>query len=214
MKSVLIGKENAGEIDNMFHGAGNLLMEFDNKSCCGGDHLIHALREKEVEISEADWRNLSMISLINQVMLGHHLFLRTELPLLGELIKKIMRLHGNKHKELIELYRLFCYLKNELEQHLFDEEELFFPFIIKYEKTNSIDALKQAKPFIDKLESDHDLVSKILKQIRLLTSNFTLPGDTCRTFALTFIMLNKLESNMEDHIHLENNFLFPRIRSS
>ncbi|WP_256757467.1 hemerythrin domain-containing protein [Cohnella sp. WQ 127256] len=153
----------------------------------------------------------SLAYLINHIMLEHHLFLRIELPYLSECITKIVQIHGHRDKQLIDLHRLYQLMKNELEQHLYEEEEQIFPTIVDYEKTNSSEFLKQAKQSIDRLVAAHSYFIFVLKQIRLTTANYTLPPHACQTYVLTYNKLRQLETRMFAHIQIENNVLFPRI---
>ena len=43
-----------------------------------------------------------------------------------------------------------------------------------------------------------------------LTNDFQLPADACPTFVAVFDGLKDLEADLHQHIHLENNILFPK----
>ena len=57
---------------------------------------------------------------------------------------------------------------------------------------------------------EHDTAGEILAQIRKVTNNYTLPEDACMSFRAYFLGLEDLERDLHQHIHLENNVLFPR----
>ena len=57
---------------------------------------------------------------------------------------------------------------------------------------------------------EHDVAGDFLAQMRQVTDNYTLPEDACPTFAALFEGLDALEKDLHEHIHLENNILFPK----
>ena len=56
----------------------------------------------------------------------------------------------------------------------------------------------------------HEEAGRLLKLLRSLTDGYKLPNDACRTFATMFELMETLEGDLHQHIHLENNILFPR----
>lgn len=84
----------------------------------------------------------------------------------------------------------------------------------EYEETGSRDVLDQAVQVIDRLEAEHDQTGELLKEMRRVSKDYALPEDACRTYTLSFSKLEELEADMFQHIHLENNVLFERLRQS
>jgi regulator of cell morphogenesis and NO signaling len=227
------GTEKIGDIVSQFPGAGHLFREYGIDFCCGGNRtLLTALRQKEINpesflgrLNQAyekanqqpdgntDWRKAPYTDLMNHIVHHHHAYLNEELPLLGGFTTKILRVHGPKHPELAELHRLFHQLKMDLEQHLISEEEVVFPMIAVFEKTGSKQVIEKAVQAADDLESEHSETGELLKKMREVTNGYKLPEGACRTYALTFHMLERLEADLFQHIHLENNILFPRLKS-
>lgn len=225
------GTEKIGDIVTVFPGASNLFKQAQIDFCCGGNRALSTvLRQMDLdeeaflaELNEAyekanqqadntDWRAVPYTDLINHVVNTHHAYLNNELPVLSQFVTKILRVHGPNHPELSSLHRAFHQLKMDLEQHLVSEEEIVFPLIAEYEKTGSTSALEKALQKIDELESEHDDAGDLLKEMRKITDQYTLPEEACRTYTLTFQKLEQLESDMFQHVHLENNILFPRLR--
>jgi regulator of cell morphogenesis and NO signaling len=151
-------------------------------------------------------------SLMNHIMFEHHLFLRTELPLLSESIRRSMQKYGGRYKELVELHHQFQEMKGALEQHLFEEEDQVFPLITEYARVHSLDSLLQAKLSIKDLELAHGRVRQMLKGIRQTTSNFLFPEEGSQTIKIMYMNLMKLETRLLEHIRVENDILFPRVR--
>ena len=91
------------------------------------------------------------------------------------------------------------------------EEEIVFPQVVDYEKNPSDDQLQEVIHAVGELDREHDGAGDIVKQIRKVTDNFKLPEDACSTYIYTFEKLQEVESDIFQHIHLENNVLFARL---
>lgn len=230
MENKFNGSNTIGDIVSNFPGASNLFKESRIDFCCGGDRmLVTVLKQQNLEeqpfiqklnemYSEANksidpninWMKASSSDLIDHVVITHHAYLQKELPLLSEFVNKILRVHGPNHGELSQLHRLFHMMKLELDQHLITEEQTVFPFIKEFDLNPSSILLEQIKKAIVALEADHSGVGDLLKEMRAITEDYTLPPEACRTYTLTFQKLETLEADLFQHIHLENNILFPR----
>lgn len=222
-----------GEIVTKFPKSADILKEYRIDFCCGGDRpLITAIREqglneaeildrinnlyeevKSVKTDDVDWEKESMSKLIDHVVNTHHAYLGVELPRISELTTKILRVHGEGHPELSKVHKLFHSLKMELEQHLIKEEEIEFPLIKKYEENPSKEALEKILKIEKELEEEHVGAGDILKELRKITKDYTVPEDGCNSYRLTYKKLEELEADTFQHIHLENNILFPRLEN-
>ncbi|OEF99174.1 iron-sulfur cluster repair di-iron protein [Vulcanibacillus modesticaldus] len=231
MERQFIVTDKIGDIVARFPQAAELFKELQIDFCCGGDRpLIEAIREKNLDEDEVinqlnemytstqdtgkQWDKASLSSLIEHIINKHHAFLQTELPVLSELVTKILRVHGSNHQDLVKVHRLFHTLKMDLEQHLIKEEQIIFPLIKAYEQSPSVTALNEIREKIEELESEHVNAGDILKQLRKITNDYEIPADACKTFTKAYLKLAELESDLFDHIHLENNLLFPRLEQS
>jgi regulator of cell morphogenesis and NO signaling len=220
-----------GDIVTKFPMASQLFKQNKIDFCCGGDRPIgETLAEKSLDVDifldklntmylsakdasakETDWTNESYGSLIDHVVNTHHAYLNSLLPELSTFVSKIYRVHGMNHPELEKVYRLFHELKMEVEHHLIQEEVDIFPKIKQYENARTNEQLDELISAIDKLESEHDASGNLLKELREITKDYYIPEDACKSYTLTYLKLEELESDMFQHIHLENNILFPRI---
>jgi regulator of cell morphogenesis and NO signaling len=63
---------------------------------------------------------------------------------------------------------------------------------------------------LDKLESEHANAGAALAQFKELTDTYTPPDWACNTFRALYDGLAQLEKNMHQHVHKENNVLFPK----
>lgn len=230
MERMFTGSNTVGEIVAAFPGASNLFKKHQIDFCCGGNRALSTvLRQQNIEeesflatLNESyqnanrqdegtDWREVAYPELIDHIVNKHHGYLGIELPLLSDFVTKILRVHGPAHPELSTLHRLFHQFKMELDRHMIDEETIVFPKIKEYAQTRSKEALNQAVDAIEQLEAEHTAAGELLRQMREVTNNYTLPDGACRTYTLTFQKLEELEADMFQHIHLENNILFPRL---
>lgn len=220
-----------GEIVTKFPKAADILKEYRIDFCCGGDRpLLTAIKEqalsepeilekinslyeefKNVKTEDRNWVEAPFGELIDHIVNTHHAYLGVELPRLSELTTKILRVHGEHHPELGQVYRLFHSLKMELEQHLIKEETIQYPAIKQYEKNKSEEALNKAVDITRELENEHTGAGDILKELRKVTNDYAVPEDGCNTYRLTYVKLQELEEDTFQHIHLENNILFPRL---
>ena len=57
---------------------------------------------------------------------------------------------------------------------------------------------------------EHDSAGSALRRLRTLTNDYQPPEGACTTWRALWHGLAALETAMHEHIHLENNILFPR----
>jgi regulator of cell morphogenesis and NO signaling len=221
-----------GDIVNAFPKAAEIFKEYKIDFCCGGNRpLIAAIEEQNVnetellnklnsayenyEVSSKDknWFDADTDDIIEQILNKHHAYLWSELPVISKLSTTILRVHGQHHPELSKVHRLFNTLKMELEDHLTKEETIQYPAIKEYQKSGSLDDLKKAVDIINDLEAEHTGAGNILKELSEITKDYSIPEDVCETFEKTYSKLKELEADIFQHIHLENNILFPRLRN-
>lgn len=220
-----------GEIVTKFPKAADVLKEYKIDFCCGGDRKLEtAIKEqglsesevldkinrlyeefKNVETGERNWEEAPLGELVDHIVNTHHAYLWAELPRISEFTAKILRVHGEHHPELSQVYRLFHKLKMELEEHLIKEETSQYPAIKEYEKSRTEASLEKAINLNKELEDEHTGAGDILKELRKVTNDYEVPADGCNTYRLTYAKLEELESDTFQHIHLENNILFPRL---
>ncbi|AOZ91918.1 hemerythrin domain-containing protein [Paenibacillus crassostreae] len=152
--------------------------------------------------------------LIDHIVKVHHGYLYTTLPEIAQNIFEIVQEHGTQHPELIKVRKLFTKVHKELLIHLPKEEMDMFPAIKKLEQEPTILKLQQSLRMIEALEDEHESSDDILKQIRAVTDDYSLPEGASTTFRLTYQKLQELESDMIQHIYLEDQVLFPRVMNT
>lgn len=221
-----------GKIVTKFPNAADIFKEYKIDFCCGGDRpLITAINEQgvnEAEILEKinasyeklqnklytnnkNWVEAPFDELVDHIVNVHHGYLYENLPKISELTTKILRVHGGNHPELSKVHKLFHTVKMELEAHLIEEETIQYPAIKEYLRSNSEVDLDKAINIINQLQDEHTGAGDILKELRKVTNDYKAPSDGCNTYKLTYAKLEEMESDIFQHIHLENNILFPRL---
>jgi len=203
--------------------------------CCGGGHelkeaaaekgvaldaLLSALKESletSADESSRDWSTASLTELADHIEARHHTFMWEQLPRLQELMTKVLKAHGPKHGEMLSrLQGVYRSLREEIEQHLMKEEQILFPGIRRIEAYAREGGEKPAlhcgsiQNPIRQMQHEHEDAGAALTEMREITSDYALPGDACNTFAALYDGLKELEDDLHEHIHLENNILFPK----
>jgi len=143
-------------------------------------------------------------ALIDHIIARYHEIHRSELPELIRLARQVEKVHAGKAGVPAGLAALLERMGFELEQHMSKEEMVLFP------------AMKQQVPGpmlgipISRMRHEHDDHGENLREIDGLTGDITLPPGACRTWQALYAGLAKLKDDLMQHIHLENNVLFPR----
>ena len=199
-------------------------MDYGVDFCCGGDRTVKEAIERDTDDMEAlvleanqaierasafaidashmKLSDFSTGQLIDRILQEHHTYLKAELPIISELMFKILMVHGERHPELFEIHHLFGGLKTELEGHLVKEEVQLFPKLIANDPN--------CKALIEELEAEHDVAGDALHELTDLTNHFKLPEDACTTYHMVYEKLKVLVADMYMHVHTENNVLFKR----
>ena len=63
---------------------------------------------------------------------------------------------------------------------------------------------------IKMMEAEHEEAGEILRKIAKLSNNYTPPEGACNTYRAFFAKLDEFEQDLHQHVHLENNILFPK----
>jgi len=149
-------------------------------------------------------------ALAHDIVDTHHAYMWQEMPRLSALIEKVHGVHGERHPELAQLRELYAYAVSELDPHMTKEERIVFPAITRMEKGGEAGVESFAEP-IQQLRDEHDEVGRVLIEMRSLTNDFTPPEDACGSYRAMLQGLETMERDLHEHIHKENNVLFPRV---
>ncbi len=150
-------------------------------------------------------------ALLDHIVSRCHAALREELPRLGRLADKVAEVHGSRHPELHELARVYRGLRTDLEPHLGTEEERVFPAVRRLAEPGTPG--EDVQGALHTLEEEHDQAGAALARLRSLSRGFAVPDDGCTTYRALYEGLARFERELHEHVHLENNVLFPRVVS-
>lgn len=162
------------------------------------------------ELIDAD--TMTLTQLASHIEATHHAYLKEELPRLDVMTEKVSRVHGNKEPRLLKVREAFVALKAELEPHMMKEERILFPIVRQIEQSETpveFHCGSVANP-VRQMEHEHEQAGELLKTLRDATDNFTPPQWACNTYRAMLDSLKRLEADMHQHVHKENNVLFPK----
>lgn len=129
------------------------------------------------------------------------------------MIDKVCDVHGEDSPHLVEVREVFQALAEELLHHLPKEEEVLFPAIRKILKAQTSDSTIQfVQAPMQVMEAEHDRAGELVKRLRQLTANYSVPAEACPTYQMTYTLLKEFDRDLIQHIHLENNLLFPKVK--
>jgi len=204
--------------------------------CCGGARSLHSICESQnldydellarLEAAaanarsggsgERDWNSQPLAELAKHIVEHHHAYVRAESPRCEALIQKVFLRHGDTRPELATVKKSFQDLSTDMASHMLKEEQVLFPYIERMEHAlltgNEVSPafFGTVKNPVRVMMNEHDTTNELMKNIRILTSNYTPPATACPTFRSMLTALEEFERDLHHHVHLENNFLFPR----
>lgn len=213
----------------------DVFRKYDIDFCCGGkwsleatckmrgislDDLLRELKAatRTIHISNAlpfdEWK---LDFLAEYVVNVHHRYLKKVLPEIRDYVDKFIDGHRKKFPELAEMQPLIQRMEKHMIPHMQQEEEIIFPYIkqIAYAYNNKesyagllVRTLR--KPVEDMMKNEHDVTNNQLKRLRTITNNYALPEKPCNMHRVTFYKLREFDNDLVQHLHLENNILFPK----
>ena len=202
--------------------------------CCGGDEPLNNACAKaglpveevfslltqagsisdESEVLHAQSQPLTRLA--NYIIEKHHVFTRNEVERVTALLEKVCSVHGANHPELLQIQSQFQTLRAELEPHMMKEERMLFPYIVGLEAAVADNQPAPFAPFgtvgnpIAMMMREHEAAGEMLREMRKLSADYRVPADVCISYQTLYRALEAFEQDLHQHIHLENNILFPR----
>ena len=224
-----------GEIAARIAEATRIFEDFGLDYCCGGKkslqdactsskisaqdvlQLIQGSQSTKPQTGQMhDWTHESLTSLIAHIKDTHHKYTRAEIARITPMLRRVLSVHGTNHPELQRINSEFEALASELLDHMIDEEIVLFPYITRMEecgmgqRTVEPSGLSSLRQPVATLVFQHDSAGDKLRAIRQASGDYRAPEDACMTYRAVFRALAELEADLHQHIHLENNILFPR----
>ena len=205
--------------------------------CCGGgksleqacgaaniqvQNVVELLRSAETSAEArrstgtVEWATAPLADLIQHIKQTHHAYTREEIARLGPLLEKVCRVHGEAHPELHEIRAAFESLAQELVTHMMKEEFVLFPYVERLEEAAISGDPVIPAPFgtvknpVSMMEHEHETAGSILRKMHFLSNGYCPPAQACTSYKTLYTALAEFERDLHQHIHLENNILFPR----
>lgn len=206
-----------GEIAVALPGATALFRNMGLDYCCGGQITLKAaaaansldlvtivtqlrgLKQDSVS-SPAD---LDTGSLTETIITRFHRVHSKELPELVQLAERVEAVHEGHASVPAGLGALLKTMLGELTIHMQKEELVLFP------QMNNGATMPLQFP-ISAMMAEHQEHGAHLEEIKRLTDNLVVPTDGCMTWRALYSGLTKFMDDLIEHIHIENNILFPR----
>ena len=221
-----------GELVAQNYKTASVFKKFKIDFCCNGNRniseacerkkldpsqLINELRNTIINVEQnIDFNSWELDLLADYIEKTHHRYVLTKIEEIKPYLNKVTRVHGEHNPELKEIEILFNQSAQELSQHLQKEEMILFPFI-----RNMVNSKMEEKPLffphfgtvenpIAMMKHEHQNEGERFEKIAELSNQYTPPSHACNTYRVTFALLKEFEDNLHQHIHLENNILFPK----
>jgi regulator of cell morphogenesis and NO signaling len=142
--------------------------------------------------------------LIEHILSRYHAGLRRDFPALIAMAEKVEQRHADKPGVPVGLAAHLRAMQSAALDHLNKEEVILFPAILAGHGG------AMGGP-IQCMEAEHVDHGEGLARTRALTNDLRPPQDACTTWRALYVGLIALERDLMEHIHLENNVLFPRV---
>ncbi|WP_017257730.1 iron-sulfur cluster repair di-iron protein [Pedobacter arcticus] len=225
--------ETIGEMVTKDFRKAQVFKNFGIDFCCGGKKTLKEVCDrkgidatlvetelsafKEEENTYFDFDTWELDFLVDYIINTHHKYVKESLPFMVELSNKVATVHGGSHPELVEISKIFSLLAKDFKLHLLKEENILFPYIKELVQAKKTSQSLSLAPFgkvdtpTQMMETEHEKAGEDMQVIRELSNNFELPsGGACSSYQILFKKFVEFENDLFNHVHLENNILFPK----
>lgn len=214
-------------IVNENYQAAQVLEKYGLDFCCNGKRTLEKACENKsqlidlivAELNEvlskpappSRFDDMTLTELTEYIVRRHHTYVRQNMPVIISYLLKVATKHGDAYPFIKRVFVLFSQIRTELDFHLDKEEKVVFEKIRELDQnpltSNHPDYFDSA---ILLMEGEHEVAGALMAKIRELTNNYKAPEKACTTFQLALNALRDFEADLHQHVHLENNVLFPK----
>ena len=142
-------------------------------------------------------------TMIDFIISRYHDTHRRELPELIQLARRVERVHAEHPAAPRGLAEFLTQVNADLGSHMQKEELVLFPMIRAGHPSVSAP--------IAAMKAEHVDHGEALEELAALTDDMQPPQGACGSWRALYAGLRKLSNDLIDHIHVENNILFPRV---
>ena len=212
-------EQSLGQLACDLPGATRIFHRYKLDFCCGGQQSLREAMEagdvepadlladlaaiRHDEVPERDWRHATMSELIEHILQRFHEVHREQLPELIRLARQVEETHGQRADHPTGLVKHLVGMFQDLLSHMQKEEQVLFPLLRRNES-------RRAQMPILVMRHEHDAHGQWLQKLAQITADFSVPADACNTWRALYAGLVRLKEDLMQHIHLENNVLFPQ----
>jgi len=213
----------------------NVFLKYNIDYCCNGKFTLRSacedkgldLEQIKLQLKESiltinysnslDFNEWPIDFLIDYIEYVHHHYLRTNLSSVQEILDKIVISQHNKFPYMRELRDFFVGLVKDIIPHLDQEEKIIFPYIKQIahahqskESYASLLVRTLRKPVENLMHDEDEKLAQYLHRFRKLTNHYSIPLNSGIAYRTCMAKLRELDNDLTQHIHLENNILFPK----
>ncbi len=149
--------------------------------------------------------------LVDHIYSKHHKYVESKVPEITGLLNQVCQAHGEDHPELYAIRTLFTETGGALVVHMKKEEFMIFPKIKGMLKhAGSAAPARPIRTLIETMMQDHADEGERFREIARLSNHYAPPENAGPVYHLACRLLSEFEQDLHQHIHLENNILFPK----
>ena len=222
------------EIVRSDYRTAEVFKKYNINYCCSGQVSLEtacSIRELNLEMIRLELeevsRNIQLSQslqfnewkldfLVDYILNIHHAYLHKALPALELSLVEFIVGHHRNHIELYSIQQIFMELSEILQTHNKHEEEIIFPYIKQIEAAHrrkesygNLFVRTLRKP-LKNIEKEHDEIAMLLKKLKSCSNNYNFPVNACTNHQVLYHKFREFHDDLVQHIHLENNILFPR----
>jgi regulator of cell morphogenesis and NO signaling len=183
------------------------------------EQVLEKLKDDEIAgsgLSPEATAEMSPSRLIQHIVRVHHRNVRQELPRLTELAGVVAAEFGARMPELAKVAKLLEELRSDMSEHIRKEEQVLFPYIAQLDESPLLAFRPLQQCFnrvgqpIFMMSQEHEHAKRLVDELCRQTNNFKPPVWACATFLALYEGLRSFSGQLQEHVRLENELLFPQ----
>jgi regulator of cell morphogenesis and NO signaling len=204
--------------------------------CCGGNlSLAEACAAKNIDLAalrlelkdatktlslpnNLQFNEWPLLFLIDYIVYVHHKYVKDTVPLLAQTLGSFVSGHLKKYPYLAAVEEAFQNLSAVLLEQTEIEEESVFPYLKQiintYERKEDYGHLfvrTMRKPLVEIIRKEQARVSSLLLSLREQTACYRFADEACTNHRVIYHKLKAFDNDLVQHMHLENNVLYPNV---